>query len=140
MQATAESYSQTAPETRQQQIIVTGKVTSGATGVIMITTKSGWAGESKISYDGYYGVQQASKYINDMNLREYASYYNEMAELGFTAQREEFYDPSLLGEGTDWQDEIFRVWFVIDQSKISILSIPFYPNVINRFRDTCLFL
>ena len=80
----------------------------GANGVIMITTKSGRAGESKISYDGYYGVQQASKYIDVMNLREYASYYNEMAELGFTAQREEFYDPSLLGEGTDWQDEIFR--------------------------------
>ena len=32
MQVTAESDSQTAPETRQQQIVVTGNVTSGATG------------------------------------------------------------------------------------------------------------
>jgi TonB-linked SusC/RagA family outer membrane protein len=80
----------------------------GANGVVLITTKRGKAGEAKFEYDGYFGIQQPSKYMDVMNLREYAEYSNEMAELGFTTQREEFLDPSLLGEGTDWQREVFK--------------------------------
>jgi TonB-linked SusC/RagA family outer membrane protein len=80
----------------------------GANGVVLITTRRGMAGQSKITYDAYAGMQQASKYLEVMNLREYAEYYNEMAELGMAEIREEFLDPSLLGDGTDWQKEIFR--------------------------------
>lgn len=44
-----------------------------------------------------------------MNLREYAQYYNEMIEEGDIYETNPYYaTPSLLGKGTNWQDEIFR--------------------------------
>ena len=79
-----------------------------ANGVILITTKKGKAGEGKISYDIYFGQQQVTKKLDLMNLREFAQYQNEVAPiLGFTPNAE-LADPSKLGEGTDWQDAIFR--------------------------------
>ncbi|MBN1181870.1 MAG: TonB-dependent receptor, partial [Bacteroidales bacterium] len=79
-----------------------------ANGVIMITTRKGQQGESKISYDGYYGIQQLPKYIPTMNLREFADYRNEKQKILGHGSREEFTDPSILGEGTNWQKEMFR--------------------------------
>lgn len=47
--------------------------------------------------------------LNMMNLREYAQYYNEMIEEGDIYEINPYYaTPSLLGKGTNWQDEIFR--------------------------------
>ena len=80
----------------------------GANGVVLITTRRGKSGQAKVSYEGYYGSQTVSKYMDIMNLREYADYMNDLAEEGLITQREQFLDPSLLGEGTDWQREIYR--------------------------------
>jgi TonB-linked SusC/RagA family outer membrane protein len=87
-----------------------------ANGVILITTKKGKAGEGKITYDFSYGLQSVTRKVDVMNLREFAEYQNSViAELGpgYTPT-EEFADPSLLGEGTDWQDAIFRQGFTMD--------------------------
>ncbi|MBC8035389.1 MAG: TonB-dependent receptor [Chitinophagaceae bacterium] len=87
----------------------------GANGVILITTKRGKPGEGKISYDVYYGWQAVPKKLDVMNLREYAQYYNSIAkEVAATTPGstlntvDEFRDPLVLGEGTDWQDAIFQ--------------------------------
>jgi TonB-dependent starch-binding outer membrane protein SusC len=80
----------------------------GANGVVLITTRRGQREDARISYETYYGIQQPSKWMNVMNLRQYADYYNEMAEAGWFAPREQYQDPSLLGPGTDWQREVFR--------------------------------
>lgn len=79
-----------------------------ANGVVLITTKRGNSGQSKLSYEGYYGLQTVSKYLDIMNLPEYADYSNDMANDGWITQREEFLDPSLLPAGTDWQREVFQ--------------------------------
>lgn len=76
----------------------------GANGVVLITTKRGKAGRSKVSFESYLGVQQLSTKVDVLNLREYAEYFNS----NNFQDIEEFQDLSLLGEGTDWQDEIFR--------------------------------
>lgn len=82
--------------------------TRAANGVILITTRQGQAGKTRISYEGYYGIQELPGELEVLNLREYAVYQNLRAEvIGFGA-REEFKDPSLLGNGTNWQKEIFR--------------------------------
>lgn len=82
--------------------------TRAANGVVLITTKQGETGATKVSYEGYYGIQQLPNRLDVLNLREYAEYQNLRAEvIGFGA-REEFKDPSLLGNGTNWQKEIFR--------------------------------
>ncbi len=81
----------------------------GANGVVLITTKHGKAGEAKFSYEGMFAVSQQNKRLDMMNLREFANFYNDMVEIGEIGNPEAFYgDPSLLGVGTNWQDEVFR--------------------------------
>lgn len=81
----------------------------GANGVVLITTKHGKSGEAKFSYDGMVAMSRQTVRLNMMNLREYAQYYNEMIEEGDIDETNPYYaTPSLLGKGTNWQDEIFR--------------------------------
>ncbi len=81
----------------------------GANGVVLITTKRGKEGEAKISYDGMFAVSRQTKRLDMMNLREYATYYNDMVAQGEIYDASPLYaDPSLLGVGTNWQDAIFQ--------------------------------
>ena len=75
-----------------------------ANGVVLITTKRGKEGKSSISFESYYGVQELARKIPVMNLTQYAEYYGDV---GFELI-EEFERPELLGDGTDWQDAVFR--------------------------------
>lgn len=77
-------------------------------GVIMITTKRGKAGEATITYDGYVGWQNMPKKLEVLNLREYAAHKNVIADAGIVNPDNNFVRPDLLGEGTDWQDELYR--------------------------------
>jgi TonB-dependent starch-binding outer membrane protein SusC len=79
-----------------------------ANGVILITTKKGKNGEGKINYEMYYGQQKVQKLLPLMNLRQFAQYQNETAPLVGQTPSEEFKDPSILGDGTNWQEAIFR--------------------------------
>ncbi len=80
----------------------------GANGVIIITTKKGKIGTGKINYDFYYGQQTQGKFLNMMNLSQYAAYENTLADDFGQTRRIEFADPSKLGPGTNWQDAIFK--------------------------------
>ncbi|MCF0167680.1 MAG: TonB-dependent receptor [Bacteroidales bacterium] len=81
----------------------------GANGVVLITTKRGKAGDAKFSYEGMMAISRQTKRIDMMNLREYAEFNNSMVEQGEIYESSAWYkDPSLLGKGTNWQDEIFR--------------------------------
>ncbi|SHE70930.1 SusC/RagA family TonB-linked outer membrane protein [Dysgonomonas macrotermitis] len=77
-------------------------------GVIIITTRRGHSGKTKLSYEGYYGIQQIPDKIDVLNLQEFAEFYNARVAILGWGEREEFADPSILGKGTDWQSEIFR--------------------------------
>ena len=78
-------------------------------GVVLITTKRGKAGEAKFSYEGMFGVQSQTSRLNMMNLREFAEYSNSVAaENNSIDGRPEYSDPTLLGDGTNWQDAVFR--------------------------------
>ena len=81
---------------------------NGANGVIIITTKRGNAGRVNITYDGYVTAQMITNKLPMMNLSEYAEYQIGLCQDLNSSVAEEFKDPSLLGRGTDWQDEIFR--------------------------------
>ncbi len=80
----------------------------GSNGVIIITTKRGKAGAPKISYSGYYGIQNQGRELQMMNLQQYANLENSLADIINIPRRPEFANPSLLGPGTNWQDAIFR--------------------------------
>ncbi len=79
-----------------------------ANGVIMITTRRGKAGEATITYDGYVGWQEMAKKLDMMNLREYAIHHNARSDMSIVEASDAFVNPSALGNGTDWQDALFR--------------------------------
>jgi TonB-linked SusC/RagA family outer membrane protein len=78
-----------------------------ANGVVLITTKHGKAGESKLSYNTFYALQTLPKKLDMMDLPEFAEYRVQIAEELDETPDEKYLDPSLLGSGTDWQDEVF---------------------------------
>lgn len=77
-------------------------------GVIVVTTKRGKEGAPKISYEFTTGVQELIKQYPTMNLREYAKFINDRAVVWGFDDRPEFANPEYLGEGTNWQEELFR--------------------------------
>ncbi len=79
-----------------------------ANGVIIITTKKGKMGSARINYDGYAGLQQAQRFLELMDLRQYAKLENSLADSYIMNRRDELANPDLLGSGTDWQRAIFR--------------------------------
>jgi len=83
----------------------------GANGVIIITTKSGKKGTGKLAYEGYTAAATIYKKLDVLNLRQYATQQNALAPIfGQAADqlRPEFAHPELLGNGTDWQDAVYR--------------------------------
>ncbi len=80
----------------------------GSNGVVLITTKRGKSGEAKFTYDGMVAWNHQSKRLDMMNLREFASYYNDHVATGQQKENNVYRDPSILGVGTNWQDAVFR--------------------------------
>lgn len=78
---------------------------SGGNGVIVIKTKSG-RGQTKptYSFDAYTGIQEVASTIQVLNATEYGAILNEAS---VNSGGEIIYpDISLLGKGTNWQDEV----------------------------------
>lgn len=103
-----------------------------ANGVVLVTTKSGKAGKVSVSLDAYVGFQNVTKTLDLMNAQEFIEFSREsfnnhyldkvpgaspsdpleMRPSGNRYRYPAFYDDAAyvasLGEGTDWQDEIYR--------------------------------
>ena len=100
----------------------------GSNGVIIITTKRGKAGKPQVDLEVYAGFQQLARKMELMNAREFAQWTIEGRNAGYLDNNPRglvtddnatrpggnydipvvLSDPSALGEGTDWQDQIFR--------------------------------
>ena len=81
----------------------------GGNGVVLITTKTGSKGQKpQITYESYYGIQEPWKYMALLNAEEYAILMNESRSAAGLAPLDALSNPSVLGEGFDWQDEIFQ--------------------------------
>lgn len=74
----------------------------GANGVVLITTKSGKAGQRSLSFSM---SGSASTISNKLDLLSGSEYVDAAVRAGATAQNVNF------GSQTDWQDEIFRTGF-----------------------------
>lgn len=73
-----------------------------ANGVVLITTKRGKNGASRVTFDSYYGIQKVTKMLPTLNAAEFAALENEVFKNSF------YPDPKSLGEGVNWQKLIFR--------------------------------
>jgi TonB-linked SusC/RagA family outer membrane protein len=80
----------------------------GANGVILITTKKGKKGAISVNYSGNFGTQEVARSLNVLKAPDYMSFLNDLRTaqgqpVEFTQQ-----EISAIGQGTDWQNEIFR--------------------------------
>ncbi len=81
---------------------------NGANGVVLITTKKGKRGKSTFSYESYLGTQQVTNSVDVLNLPQYAAYQAKIFKLNGEPIPFQYQKPDLLGNGTNWQDELFR--------------------------------
>jgi TonB-linked SusC/RagA family outer membrane protein len=82
---------------------------NGANGVVLITTKSGKMGgknNGQISFDAYYGYQNAPPKTNLLNAQQYATMQNEAAINSGLAPYFTQTQINALGKGTNWLDQM----------------------------------
>jgi len=84
----------------------------GANGVIMITTKKGKDGKGKLAFSANLSIQNATKTPNLLNASEYAALSNDMMINSGNEANPEWSNPSALGKGTDWVDELLRTGYL----------------------------
>jgi TonB-linked SusC/RagA family outer membrane protein len=80
----------------------------GANGVVLITTKHGKAGKTRVDLETSYSSQTLRKKLDLMNAQEYATFYNEQA----TNDKQKPYftqdQINAFGQGFDWQNLVFQ--------------------------------
>ena len=74
----------------------------GSAGVVLITTKRGRKGKAKLSYDTFASFTSPTRFLPMLNAAEFGDFQNEVQ--GVNA----YPNPESLGEGTNWQDEVYR--------------------------------
>ena len=89
-------------------------------GVILITTKKGSAGKMALNYSGYTGVQAPWKKLSLLNGTEYATLMNESSVAA--GGQVLFDDPSIFGEGTDWQSTVFNEQAQMTNHELSLTA------------------
>lgn len=80
----------------------------GANGVVMITTKRGTEGKGKLAVSANYSFQNATNVPSLLNAAQYAELSNDMMVNSGRNPNPEWANPSELGAGTDWVDELLR--------------------------------
>lgn len=80
----------------------------GANGVVMITTKRGTEGKGKLAVSTNYSFQNATNVPSLLNAAQYAELSNDMMVNSGRNPNPEWANPSELGAGTDWVDELLR--------------------------------
>ena len=84
----------------------------GANGVIMITTKKGKEGKGRLSVSANLAIQNATKTPKLLNASQYAALNNDMMRNSGNATNPDWADPTTLGKGTDWVDELLRTGYM----------------------------
>ncbi|MCC5931408.1 MAG: TonB-dependent receptor [Cyclobacteriaceae bacterium] len=78
--------------------------TRAANGVVLITTKKGRVDKPTFTYNNYFGTQSISEQVDVLG----ASDYMRLVNLRTNQQRYSEAEINAIGEGTNWQNEIFR--------------------------------
>lgn len=94
--------------------------TRAANGVVLITTKTGKKGEPVVRYGTYLGTQSVAKKVNVLNGRQYMETLNALRQ---DAGQPLIYTQDQIdkvGEGTNWQNEIFNTAAPVQNHQLSI--------------------
>ncbi|TCR08615.1 TonB-linked SusC/RagA family outer membrane protein [Sphingobacterium sp. JUb20] len=93
--------------------------TRAASGVVLITTKKGKSGVPITKYDSYVGIQNVAKKVDVLNGKQYMEVLNALRTEGGKASI--FTDEQInnIGEGTNWQNEIFQKNALVQNHQLS---------------------
>ena len=88
----------------------------GANGVILITTKKGTQGKTKVTYNGYYSTNSVAAYPERMNLQEWANFKREAykADGQWASEADHAkifgsaYDAVKSNQAVDWVDLLMK--------------------------------
>jgi TonB-linked SusC/RagA family outer membrane protein len=84
----------------------------GSAGVLLITTKKGRAGESRLNYDNYIGYNESANKMKVLNAADYINTINKLRSGAGQQPAAAWYDIDNDGDtdkvNTDWQDEVTR--------------------------------
>ncbi len=80
----------------------------GANGVVLITTRRGKEGQSRVDYDGSYSFQTIARPMDVLNGADYARYINALERSQGGSPRYTDQQIMEIGEGTNWWDVISR--------------------------------
>ncbi|GJM33599.1 MAG: SusC/RagA family TonB-linked outer membrane protein [Saprospiraceae bacterium] len=89
----------------------------GANGVILITTKSGSAGELKIDYSGHIGFNEVHNRLDLLNPQQYMEGINSLIDAGAGSEAERV--TGIQNGGTNWQDVIYRDQALLQKHNLS---------------------
>ncbi len=89
----------------------------GANGVILITTKSGSAGQLKVDYNGHVGMNQVHNRLDLLGPQQYMDGINALIEGGAGDLTEKV--TGIQNGGTDWQDVIYRGQALLQKHNLS---------------------
>ena len=76
--------------------------TRAANGVVVITTKKGVSGKSRIDFSSYYGTTSATKMLSVLNAKQYQAYANEQKASTVIT------DSMVQANDINWPKEVFR--------------------------------
>ena len=88
----------------------------GANGVVIVTTKSGKAGKTTVTYDGYTQFSVIPKYIPVMGAYDYVAYNWAYAD----------------AVGSQYSDAWEKLWLIGGQNGSNSAGIDYYKNVASR--------
>lgn len=80
----------------------------GANGVVLISTKKGIPGKSRLEFSSFVGTQQATSMVHLLNASQFATLHNEIMANNGQLQNPAYAAPASLGAGTDWLGSLFR--------------------------------
>lgn len=81
----------------------------GANGVVLITTKRGRQGNTQVDLKVSNSFQQTTKQLDMLNASEFGEFMNDIHRNdGGDPNNLPYSNPSSLGKGTDWQEQVFR--------------------------------
>lgn len=89
----------------------------GANGVVLVTTKSGIEGATRINFNTFQSISELPKQVDYLSALDFVNLYNIYDSTlryvpgfpytpAFSDEELEYYENN---EGTDWQDELFRM-------------------------------
>ncbi len=88
-----------------------------ANGVVLITTKRGKAGQTKLSYHGYGGTQFFNDRLEFMNAQEFVQDAIDRANaVGERSVWEDEGDPAQFGEGISYWDKLWQTGYITDHT------------------------